>query len=60
MIGLTATEVKGDREKAAEFGLDDYTVKPLSEAACKELLDKMLDPLFMAERRRSVAAKDTE
>ena len=57
MIGLTATELKGDREKAAEFGLDDYTVKPLSEATCKELLEKMLDPLLMAEKRRSVAAR---
>ena len=49
-----------DRERAAELGLDDYTIKPLSEAICKEFLEKMLDPLFMAEKRRRAPRGNTE
>lgn len=58
VIGLTATELKGDRQKAAEYGLDEFTVKPLNAERCLHLIEKMLDPIAVAEKRRSIAAKE--
>src|SRR5690606_14653622 len=40
----TAGNVKGEREKCLEAGMDDFVVKPVVEATVEILLNKWLNP----------------
>ena len=50
IIGVTATEFRGDREKAKEFGLNEFTVKPLSNEVTKGFIEDMMDPVAVGKR----------
>lgn len=43
IIALTADNVKGDKEKCLEAGMNDYINKPVSEKTLKEVLMKWLN-----------------
>jgi CheY-like chemotaxis protein/HPt (histidine-containing phosphotransfer) domain-containing protein len=42
IIALTAGNVKGEREKCIELGMDDFIVKPITQASIYEVLKKWL------------------
>ncbi|MFC5624553.1 PAS domain-containing hybrid sensor histidine kinase/response regulator [Algoriphagus winogradskyi] len=42
IIALTAGNVKGEREKCMEAGMDDFVVKPVVEATLREVFKKWL------------------
>lgn len=52
VIALTANAMKGDRERCAAAGMDDYLAKPYSGEALFAVLARWLP----AERRKAVAA----
>jgi CheY-like chemotaxis protein len=56
IIGVTATEVKGDREKARTCGLDEFTVKPLNNEVIRKYIEDLMDPVAAGKRRRSYAS----
>ncbi len=43
IIALTAGNVKGEREKCLDSGMDDFVVKPVVEETMEMILDKWLD-----------------
>lgn len=53
IIGITATEGAGDREKAKACGLDKFTVKPLSKDATRGFIEDLMDPVAVGKRRAS-------
>ncbi len=44
VIALTASAMRGDRELAAEAGMDDYVTKPAKKEALEETLTKWVSP----------------
>lgn len=42
IIALTAGNVKGEKEKCIELGMDDFIVKPITQASIYEVLKKWL------------------
>jgi CheY-like chemotaxis protein len=53
IIGVTATEEKGDREKARECGLDEFTVKPLNNEVTRKYIEDLMDPVAASKRKRT-------
>ncbi|KAI5785262.1 hypothetical protein FPQ18DRAFT_394847 [Pyronema domesticum] len=47
IIGVTATEGPGDRDKAKFCGLDEFLVKPLTNDGTKEIIQKFMDPVSL-------------
>lgn len=43
VIAMTASAIRGDREKCLEAGMNDYLAKPVRQAALKEMLDEYLN-----------------
>lgn len=43
VIAMTASAIRGDREKCIEAGMNDYLAKPVRQAALKALLDGYFD-----------------
>lgn len=54
IIGVTATEELGDREKAKEYGLTDFTVKPLNNEITRKFIEEIMDPVAVVKRRGTV------
>jgi CheY-like chemotaxis protein len=48
VIAMTASAMKGDREKALAAGMDDYISKPLNVASMFTILGKWIQPLGRA------------
>lgn len=44
VIAMTASAIKGDREKCIEVGMNDYISKPLHLSQLQEILEKWLNP----------------
>ena len=42
IIALTASAIRGDREKCLSVGMDNYVAKPIRQAALKAMLDEYL------------------
>ena len=42
IIALTASAIRGDREKCLNVGMDNYVAKPIRQAALKAMLDEYL------------------
>lgn len=53
VIGVTSTDVKGQREKATACGIDEFTLKPLTDVAIKELIVKAMDPVGRALKKKA-------
>lgn len=43
VIAMTASAIRGDREKCLEAGMNDYLAKPVRQTALKEMLDEYLN-----------------
>jgi len=54
IIGVTATEESGFREKAKEYGLNEFTVKPLNNEVTRKFIEGMMDPVAVGKRRGTV------
>lgn len=51
VIAMTASAIRGDREKCLEAGMNDYLAKPVRQTALKSMLDE-----YMKNTRAAVAA----
>ncbi|KAI5817187.1 hypothetical protein BZA77DRAFT_367265 [Pyronema omphalodes] len=51
IIGVTATDGPGDRDKAKSCGLNEFLVKPLTNDGTKEIIQKFMDPVSLGKRR---------
>jgi hypothetical protein len=54
---VTATEESGDRERAKECGLDEFTVKPLNKEVTRKHIEDLMDPVAVRKRRQSAVSK---
>jgi two-component system sensor histidine kinase/response regulator len=59
IIAVTAQAMTGDRERCLAAGMDDYTSKPVSEAAFAALLQRWL-PTELKPTQRSAKAADAQ
>ncbi|KAI1629894.1 hpt sensor hybrid histidine kinase [Exophiala viscosa] len=48
IIAMTASAIRGDREKCLEAGMNDYLAKPVRQQALKAMLDEYLNNTRMA------------
>lgn len=44
IVAVTATEMRGDRDRAREVGMNDFTLKPLHNDTLKQIMETLLDP----------------
>lgn len=44
IVAVTATEMVGDRDRAREAGMNDFTLKPLHNDTLKQIMESLLDP----------------
>lgn len=42
IVAVTATEMMGDRDRAIEVGMNDFTLKPLHNDTLRQILEKFL------------------
>lgn len=59
IIGVTATEQAGDRERALDVGLDEYVLKPLTDEDLEGIIERVMDPIALGVRRRSASSATT-
>lgn len=50
IIAMTASAIRGDREKCLEAGMNDYLAKPVRQAALKAMLDEYLNNTRSAQQ----------
>lgn len=50
IIAMTASAIRGDREKCLEAGMNDYLAKPVRQAALKAMLDEYLNNTKSAQQ----------
>lgn len=43
IIAVTATEMMGDRDRAIEAGMNDFTLKPLHNDTLRQILERFLN-----------------
>lgn len=43
IIAVTATEMVGDRDRAIEAGMNDFTLKPLHNDTLRQILERFLN-----------------
>lgn len=58
VIAMTASAIRGDREKCLEAGMNDYLAKPVRQAALKEMLDEYLNRTRAAQHAISAESND--
>lgn len=56
VIAMTASAIRGDREKCLEAGMNDYLAKPVRQTALKEMLDEYLNNTKSAQHAISAIA----
>ncbi|KAK5955211.1 Chk1 protein kinase [Knufia fluminis] len=56
VIALTASAIRGDREKCLEAGMNDYLAKPVRQTALKAMLDEYLNNSRSAQHVTSVSS----
>lgn len=49
IVAVTATEMIGDRDRAKEAGMNDFTLKPLHNDTLRQILERFLDKEAVAE-----------
>lgn len=61
IIAMTASAIRGDREKCLEAGMNDYLAKPVRQTALKAMLDEYLNNTKLASdaATKSLDAKVT-
>jgi len=55
VIAMTASAIRGDREKCLEAGMNDYLAKPVRQTALKAMLDEYLNNSRSAQVALSVS-----
>ena len=55
VIAMTASAIRGDREKCLEAGMNDYLAKPVRQTALKAMLDEYLNNSRSAQQAISVS-----
>lgn len=60
IIAMTASAIRGDREKCLEAGMNDYLAKPVRQTALKEMLDEYLNNTRSAQYAASPADNGIE
>ncbi|RPB09080.1 hypothetical protein P167DRAFT_322540 [Morchella conica CCBAS932] len=43
IVAVTATEMAGDRDRAREAGMNDFTLKPLNNESLREIIERFLE-----------------
>lgn len=43
IVAVTATEMMGDRDRAKEAGMNDFTLKPLNNDTLRQILERFLN-----------------
>ena len=51
IIAMTASAIRGDREKCLDAGMNDYLAKPVRQSVLKAMLDQ-----YMSDTRSALAA----
>ncbi|KAL2427946.1 Peroxide stress-activated histidine kinase mak3 [Exophiala dermatitidis] len=61
IIAMTASAIRGDREKCLEAGMNDYLAKPVRQTALKAMLDEYLNNTQLAAEaaKKNLASKVT-
>lgn len=59
IIAMTASAIRGDREKCLEAGMNDYLAKPVRQAALKAMLDEYLSKGKTTDSTTNGAASTT-
>lgn len=59
IIAMTASAIRGDREKCLEAGMNDYLAKPVRQAALKSMLNDYIHNPRLAIQRAAGEATDT-
>jgi signal transduction histidine kinase/predicted ATPase/serine/threonine protein kinase/DNA-binding NarL/FixJ family response regulator len=60
IIAMTASAIRGDREKCLEAGMNDYLAKPVRQAALKSMLNEYIHNPRAAIQRASAEMADAE
>ncbi len=59
IIALTAGTIKGERERCAEAGMDDYITKPVVASTIEQMLEKWLYPQFQQAHEKDLIDQGT-
>ncbi|KAF8248261.1 hypothetical protein K440DRAFT_642724 [Wilcoxina mikolae CBS 423.85] len=51
IVGITATEAVGDREKADQCGLNEFLSKPMTSEGIREVVERFMHPVMVGKRR---------
>ncbi|KAF8524788.1 hypothetical protein BDD12DRAFT_870961 [Trichophaea hybrida] len=54
IVGITATETVGDREKADQCGLNEFLNKPMTSEGIREVIERFIHPMMVGKRRASI------
>jgi CheY-like chemotaxis protein len=60
IIAMTASAIRGDREKCLEAGMNDYLAKPVRQAALKSMLNEYIHNPQAAIKRAAAETADAD